>query len=192
MSVLVPSYPSSNNSHFFSHRRINGSHSQSNKHMSLPPSNFDNDQVPFGVVNSMKQRLLDKFNESLLLNTTVLKSSVQTKSNSSSSSLKQTTRLSRSHDNLLNNNHTEQFTSYLQPKQELIIVDRTISNEEKLATHRLSYTELHIDEVPKPGKINRNPFRIIQTFYLKYYFFKNRYGFYGKEHVRTTNSFKST
>ena len=29
---------------------------------------IDSDHVPFGVVNSMKQRLLDKVNESLLLN----------------------------------------------------------------------------------------------------------------------------
>jgi hypothetical protein len=158
MSVIVPSFPSSNNSHshFFPRRRINGNHSQSNKHMSLTSQNFDNDQVPFGVVNSMKQRLLDKFNESLLLNTTrhsISKSSnenlLQIKSNQLP--LKQTTRLSRSQDSLLNNNNTEQFTSYLQPKQELIIIDRTISNVEKSAIHRLSYTELHIDEVPKPG-----------------------------------------
>ena len=150
MSVLVPSFPSSNNSHFFPH--LKGSHSQSTKYMSLPSTNFENDQVPFGVVNSMKQRLLDKFSESLLLNSTC-----QTNSKSNSAPLKQTTRLSRSQDNLLNNNNntnqTEQLTSYLQPKQDVIIVDRTTSNEEKLSAHRLSYSELHIDEVPKPGKM---------------------------------------
>ena len=160
MSVLVPSFPSTNNSHFFPHHHhLKGSHSQSTKYMSLPSTNFENDQVPFGVVNSMKQRLLDKFSESLLLNSTCQtnsKPSIQTKPNTAP--LKQTTRLSRSQDNLLNNNnnHTEQLTSYLQPKQDVIIVDRTLSNEEKSAAHRLSYSELHIDEVPKPGKINRS------------------------------------
>jgi hypothetical protein len=217
MSVIVPSFPSSNNSHshFFPRRRINGNHSQSNKHMSLTSQNFDNDQVPFGVVNSMKQRLLDKFNESLLLNTTrhsISKSSnenlLQIKSNQLP--LKQTTRLSRSQDSLLNNNNTEQFTSYLQPKQELIIIDRTISNVEKSAIHRLSYTELHIDEVPKPGMYQlsvslilrdcKNAFtskseREIMTakrFFLFRILFLNRYGFHCEKHVRTTNSFEST
>ena len=32
----------------------------------------DSDHVPFGVVNSMKQRLLDKVNESLLLNNNLI------------------------------------------------------------------------------------------------------------------------
>jgi len=158
MSVLVPSFPSSTNSHhhYYSNHRINGNISQSIKHMSLTnrlTEDIDKDHVPFGVVNSMKQRLLDKVNESLTLTRhTLSKSSnenlLQTKS--IPSPLKHTTRLSRSQDNLLNNN-TEQFISYLQPKQDLIIVDTTISNDENISIHRHSYTELHVDEVPKPG-----------------------------------------
>jgi hypothetical protein len=158
MSVLVPSFPSSTNSHhhYYSNHRINGNISQSIKHMSLTnrlTEDIDKDHVPFGVVNSMKQRLLDKVNESLTLTRhTLSKSSnenlFQTKS--IPSPLKHTTRLSRSQDNLLNNN-TEQFISYLQPKQDLIIVDTTISNDENISIHRHSYTELHVDEVPKPG-----------------------------------------
>ena len=102
----------------------------------------------------MKQRLLDKFNQSVLLNThhSALKSSndnlLQVKSNFSP--LKQTTRLSRSQDSLLN--HHEPFISYLQPKQELIIIDATVSDEEKSTSPRISHTELHVDEVPKPGR----------------------------------------
>ena len=173
MSVLVPSFPSSNTSHphYFSTNLINGNLSQSTKHMSLTNrltsklnSDIDNDQVPFGVVNSMKQRLLDKVNESLLLNNnstlirhSLIKSSSRILSNENLlqtkpliSPLKRTTRLSRSQDNLSNNN-TEQFTSYLQPKQDVIIVDTTTSNDENISIHRHSYTELHVDEVPKPG-----------------------------------------
>jgi hypothetical protein len=167
MSVLVPSFPSSTNSHhhYFSNHRINGNLSQSTKHMSLKNyhliEDMEKDHVPFGVVNSMKQRLLDKVNESLFLNNnstltryTLSKSSnenlLQIKSNISP--LKHTTRLSRSQDNLINNNNIEQFTSYLQPKKDLIIVDTTTtSNDEHISIHRHSYTELHVDEVPKPG-----------------------------------------
>jgi len=168
MSVLVPSFPSSTNSHhhhYFSNHRLNGNLSQSTKHISLKnhlTEDMENYHVPFGVVNSMKQRLLDKVNESLFLNTnnstltrhSLIKSSnenlLQIKSNISP--LKHTIRLSRSQDNLINNNNnTEQFTSYLQPKQDLIIVDTTTSNDEHISIHRHSYTELHVDEVPKPG-----------------------------------------
>jgi len=166
MSVLVPSFPSSSsstskkttNSHsnYFSNHRINGNFSQSTKNISLINHfNDDNEQdhVPYGVVNSMKQRLLNKVNESLFLtHHSLTKSSNENlfQIKSSISPLKQTTRLSRSQDNLLNNN-TEQFISYLQPKQDLIIVDTTISNDENISIHRHSYTELHVDEVPKPG-----------------------------------------
>ncbi len=98
----------------------------------------------------MKQRLLNKINGSFLLTkpTSFSKSStenlLQTKPLLSSS--KPITRLSRSQENLFNQ-HTEQFTSYLQPKQNLIIVNTT-SND---PIHRQSYIELHGDEVPKPG-----------------------------------------
>jgi hypothetical protein len=154
MSVLVSSLA---NTHlpYFPNRRLNGNLSQPTKHMSLTlDKSEDHDHVPYGVVNSMKQRLIDKFNESLLLNPrySLTKSSnenlLQTKF--VLSPLKHTSRLSQSQDNLLNNN-SEQFLSYLQPKQDLIIVDTTTSNEEKISTHRHLYTELHVDEVPKPG-----------------------------------------
>jgi hypothetical protein len=144
MSVLVPSFPNSHH-HHFPNRYINGNFSTAKLN-----EDMNQDQVPFGVVNSMKQRLLDKVNESLLLNN---RHSSRLSSNENllqtKASLKPTVRLSRSQDNLLNNNiNTEQFTSYLQPKQDVIIVETTISNDEG---HRHSYTELHVDEVPKPG-----------------------------------------
>jgi hypothetical protein len=169
MSVLVPSSTTTTHHLYFSTNPINRNLSQSTKHMPLTnrltsklngDNDNNNDHVPFGVVNSMKQRLLDKVNESLFLNTnnstltrhSLIKSSnenlLQIKSNISP--LKHTIRLSRSQDNLINNN-TEQFTSYLQPKQDLIIVDTTTSNDEHISIHRHSYTELHVDEVPKPG-----------------------------------------
>jgi len=156
----------------------------------------DGDHVPFGVVNSMKQRFLNKVNESYvfhhhqstLTRTSLSKPSSRQPSNenllqtkSLTSPLKRTTRLSRSQDNLSHQvNHptvvNEQFMSYLQPKQDLIIVDTTSSttndHEEidgldhhqidetkirsagKTATkHRQSYNELHCDEVPKPGTV---------------------------------------
>jgi hypothetical protein len=161
MSVLVPSFPSSTNSHhnFFSNYRINGNMSKT------LTENIEKDHVPYGVVNSMKQRLLDKVNESLLLhnNSTLSRYSLSKISNENLlqtktviSPLKHTTRLSRSQDNLLNNNNIEQFTSYLQPKQDLIIVDTTTSNDENILVHRHSYIELHVDEVPKPGMESEN------------------------------------
>ena len=200
MSVLVPSLTNHHHHHpptYFSNnptRRINGNSSSSSQtakgnRLSLNKSN-DNDQnkdhVPHGVVNSMKQRLLNKVNESFLFNqnSTLARHSLskpssrlasnenllQTKT-SSVSPLKRTTRLSRSQDNLITNNQqstannhviiTEQFTSYIQPKQEVIIVDATSNDEEdeiihsgpktSTSTHRQSYTELHDDEAPKPG-----------------------------------------
>ena len=230
MSVLVPSL--TNNHHHHHHspyfstatststpsRRLHGSLSHSsatNKSNHVSSKATDNDQnsdhVPFGMVNSMKQRFLNKVNESFLLNNTLTiprhslsKPSSRLPSNENllqtktvASPLKSTTRLSRSQDNLTNDNnnnnnnnnnnhnnyhHTqsiasivaqaitaEQFTSYLQPKQDLIIVDTTSStnditaNQEniddgklrlgqKALIHRQSYTELHVDEAPKPGR----------------------------------------
>ncbi|CAF0938248.1 unnamed protein product [Adineta ricciae] len=174
MSVLVPSIPSSTNTphHYFS----NGNSNQTTK--SLPfktrstlklTNENENDHVPFGVVSSMKQRLLDKVNESLLathhstlVRHSLSKTSARLSSNenllqtkSAISPLKHSTRLSRSQDSLLNNNNNniEAFTSYLQPKQEVVIVDADISNEENISNHRHSYTELHVDEVPKPGTV---------------------------------------
>jgi hypothetical protein len=197
MSVLVPSITNNNNHHhphssYFStntNRRINGNSSQTKSNRSTANKLNENDQttdhVPHGVVNSMKQRLLNKVNESFLLNnnSTIIRHSLskpsprilsnenllQTKT--SLSPLKHTTRLSRSQDNLSNNNSinyipgqiiiNEQFNSYIQPKQDVIIIDTT-SNEnndddeklqigQKTSTHRQSYTELHVDEAPKPG-----------------------------------------
>ncbi|CAF1090796.1 unnamed protein product [Adineta steineri] len=177
MSVLVPSFQSSTNTHsqYFSTNSINENFNQSTKHMSLINrtksklygDNHNNDHVPFGVVNSMKQRLLDKVNESLLNNNSTLirhplsKSASRLLSNESliptnsitTTPLKHTTRLSRSQDSLLNNTIVEQFTSYLQPKQDVIIVDTTKSNDENISIHRHSYTELNVDEVPKPGTV---------------------------------------
>ncbi|UJR21926.1 hypothetical protein I4U23_024995 [Adineta vaga] len=173
MSVLVPFIPSSTNTHH--HYFSNGNLTQTNKHMSLTNRSIskltndnENDHVPLGVVNSMKQRLLDKVNESLITNnhsTFTRHSLSKTSSRVSSdenllqtkpiiSPLKRTTRLSRSQDSLLNNNNNaESFTSYLQPKQDVVIVDANISNEENILNHRHSYTELHVDEVPKPGTV---------------------------------------
>jgi len=166
MSVLVPSSTTTNHHLYFSTNPIKENLSQSTKHMPLTSKlNDDSDHVPFGVVNSMKQRLLDKVNESLLLNNnstlirhSLTKSSARISSNENLlqtkpliSPLKHTTRLSRSQDNLSNNDNTEQFASYLQPKQNVIIVDTTTSNDENSSMHRHSYTELHVDEVPKPG-----------------------------------------
>ncbi|CAF2662067.1 unnamed protein product [Rotaria sp. Silwood2] len=185
MSVLV-SLSTTNTHHPYipnhHHHHINGNLSSTIKSMSSTNrltsklnenynGSIENDHVPFGVVNSMKQRLLDKANESLLLNNnstfnrySLSKPSSRLSSNenllqtkSSISPLKHTTRLSRSQDNLLNNNHnnnnTEQFASYLQPKQDVIIVERTKSNDENTLTYRHSYIELHMDEVPKPGTV---------------------------------------
>ncbi|CAF3703287.1 unnamed protein product [Rotaria socialis] len=174
MSVLVPS-SSTTSRHYFSNPHVNGNVSAARKQTSLtyrstPKLNettdghIENDHVPYGVVNSMKQRLFDKVNESLLSNNNSIvarhllsKPSLRISSNenllqtkSLTSALKQTARLSQSQDNLIN---AEQFASYLQPKQDVIIVERTISDDEILATSRHSYTELHIDEVPKPGTV---------------------------------------
>jgi hypothetical protein len=162
MSVLVPSSTTTNHHLYFSTNPIKENLSQSTKHMPLTSKlNDDSDHVPFGVVNSMKQRLLDKVNESLLLNNNstlirhpLTKSSARISSNENllqTKPLKSTTRLSRSQDNLSNNDNTEQFASYLQPKKNVIIVDTTTSNDENISMHRHSYTELNVDEVPKPG-----------------------------------------
>ncbi|CAF4705899.1 unnamed protein product [Rotaria sp. Silwood1] len=203
MSVLVPSLTNNNhhhNSSYFSNntnRRINGNISQIQQNRlttnTLNEHDQDSDHVPFGVVNSMKQRLLNKVNESYVLNNnstivrhSLLKQSTRIASNenllqtkTSVSPLKRTTRLSRSQDNLTNNNHnsinqisgpiitTEQFTSYIQPKQDVIIVDTTTNSNhyddnnddgklragQKALPHRQSYTELHVDEAPKPGTV---------------------------------------
>lgn len=162
MSVLVPSFPSSTNTHhhhFISNQHINGkskslTNRQTSKFNDNNQGNTDNDQVPCGVVNSMKQRLLDKANESLSLNNrlSLLKSSNENllQAKPLTSPLKHTARLSRSQDNLLNSN-SEQISSYLQPKQDVIIVERTKSIDDCTATYRHSYIELNIDEVPKPG-----------------------------------------
>jgi hypothetical protein len=170
MSVLVPSSTTTTHHLYFSTNPINRNLSQSTKHMPLTnrltsklngDNDNNNDHVPFGVVNSMKQRLLDKVNESLLLNNNstlirhpLTKSSARISSNENllqTKPLKSTTRLSRSQDNLSNNDNTEQFASYLQPKKNVIIVDTTTSNDENISMHRHSYTELNVDEVPKPG-----------------------------------------
>jgi len=198
MSVLVSSVTNPHHSTYFSNnttRRINENVSQakSNRLTSnkLPNHDQNKDHVPYGVVNSMKQRLLNKVNESFLFNnnnnnSTLLRHSLSKPSSRLSSNenllqtkiyispLKHTTRLSRSQDNLTNDNNsinfisnpTEQFTSYIQPKQDVIIVDTTtnennldddnnndgkLSAGQKTSTHRQSYTELHVDEAPKPG-----------------------------------------
>ncbi|CAF0880508.1 unnamed protein product [Rotaria sordida] len=213
MSVLVSTLTNNNhnnhhhhhhNSSFFSNntnRRINGNISQIQQNRlttnTLNEHDQDSDHVPFGVVNSMKQRLLNKVNESYVLNNnstlvrhSLLKQSARIASNenllqtkTSLSPLKRTTRLSRSQDNLTNNNNnnnnnsinyisaqiisTEQFTSYIQPKQDVIIVDTTTNSNhiddnnndgklragQKTLSHRQSYTELHVDEAPKPGTV---------------------------------------
>lgn len=157
MSVLVPSLSNHHHAHRFEQQ--------------------ENDHVPFGVVNSMKQRLLNKVNESYF-NSTLSKHSItkqastsnenllQTKTNTSP--LKHSTRLSRSQDNLNNHVLPEQITSYIQAKQEVIIVETTVRNDEllqpqqqqgclhpaqKTLIHKQSYTELHVDEAPKPGTV---------------------------------------
>ena len=168
-------------------RRLHGNTSSSSKtkshRSSLNPSHDheqNKDHVPYGVVNSMKQRLLNKVNESFLFNphSTLTRHSLSKPSSRLASNenlllqskpivspLKRTTRLSRSQDNLLINsvNHpAEEFTSYIQPKQDVIIVDATSDVDEgdvdgklhpgqKTSAHRQSYTELHVDEAPKPG-----------------------------------------
>ncbi|CAF1407973.1 unnamed protein product [Rotaria magnacalcarata] len=174
MSVLVSS-SSTTSHHYFSNPHVNENVSSTRKQASLtyrstPKLNettnghIENDHVPYGVVNSMKQRLFDKVNESLLSNNNSIvarhslsKPSLRISSNenllqtkSLTSPLKQAARLSRSQDNLIN---AEPFASYLQPKQDVIIVERTKSDDEILAASRHSYTELHIDEVPKPGTV---------------------------------------
>lgn len=218
MSVIVP--PLTNNHHhhhqspYFptmnnhnGHRRLHGTQSsgKTNQSPMKPTENdTDGDHVPFGVVNSMKQRLLNKVNESFLLNhnsptltrPSLSKPSSRLSSNENllqtktlTSPLKRTTRLSRSQDNLSHNHSipshpiiAEPFTSYLQPKQDVIIVDTTTINHQhsqenglngicdqdddgeddlgdgklrpghKTSAHRQSYTELHRDEAPKPGR----------------------------------------
>lgn len=188
MSVLVPSLTNHHHSSFFSmnnnrrHHHGNTSSQTKNHRSSLNPSHDheqNKDHVPYGVVNSMKQRLLNKVNESFLFNphSTLTRHSLSKPSSRLASNenllqskpivspLKRTTRLSRSQDNLLINgtsHPTEEFTAYIQPKQDVIIVDVTSDDDEdhadgklhpgqKTSTHRQSYTELHVDEAPKPG-----------------------------------------
>lgn len=140
MSVLVSSILST---HVYSTTRRNGNVSTVIEQM---PSNMENDQVPLGVVNSMKQRLLDKFSESVLNNTYT--SAVKS---TNFFPLKRTTRLSRSQDSLLND-HSESLPMCLQPKENVIIVDRTITKEGHIPKRRLSQTEMQVDETPKPGE----------------------------------------
>ncbi|CAF0757028.1 unnamed protein product [Adineta ricciae] len=200
MSVLVPSLINNHHHHphssYYSNnspRRTHGNISQTKQNRlsmnKIHENEQTNDQVPHGVVNSMKQRFLDKVNESLLLNHassngrhTLSKPSssnenlLQTKS--TYSSLRHTARLSRSQDNLANHHtissipgqvlNNEQFTLYLQPKQDVIIVETTTTEEsshaddaniEKLhsgqkgSTHKQPYTDIHEDETPKPGTV---------------------------------------
>ena len=226
MSVLVPSltnnhhhhhahhhspyYPTVNNAHpprrHHTNKGTAKSSSSSSSSMKTNDNESEGDHVPFGVVNSMKQRFLSKVNESYVFNQTtnsiarppLSKNSSRLSSNENllqtknlPSPLKRTTRLSRSQDNLSNppplpsisgqTNIVEPDTSYLQPKHELIIVDAlTKSNHsqenendhftdddlddgklrtgQKSSAHRHSYTELHHDEAPKPGK---NAFELV-------------------------------
>jgi hypothetical protein len=199
MSVLVPSLTNNLHHHhsssYFSTNtncRINGNMSQTKANRLTPNKVNENDQttdhVPYGVVNSMKQRLLDKVNESFLLsnNSTLIRHALSKPSSRISSNenllqtkpslspLKRTARLSRSQDNLTNNTNsfsgqlltTEQITSYIQPKQDVIIIETTTNNiiednddegklraGHKTSIHKQSYTELHVDEAPKPGMI---------------------------------------
>lgn len=142
MSVLVSSVLSA---HVYSNtRRTSGNVVVSA--FEQMPLNMENDQVPSGVVNSMKQRLLDKFSESLVVNTRPSGSK-----SSNFSSLKHTTRLSRSQDSLLND-HSESLATFLQPKQNVIIVDTTVIKDEHIRQPRSAHSELHVDEVPKPGR----------------------------------------
>jgi len=178
MSVLVPSLTNNHHHHHSSssyystntNYRINGNLSQTkssrltqnkiNDNNNTNNNDQTNDHVPHGVVNSMKQRLLDKVNESLLLNN---RQSSRLSSNENlfqiKPILKSPTRLSRSQENLLNNHPSESLTSYLQPKQDVIIVDTTIITNDE--THRQSYIELHVDEVPKPGIFKKNKTSLI-------------------------------
>ena len=213
MSILVPSLTNHHHRHYHHHHhhssyfpnntnhRINENISQTQQNRSTTnksnEQDQDSDHVPFGVVSSMKQRFLNKINESFLLNNnsttkrhSLSKTSSRIPSNENllqtKTSLKRTTRLSRSQDNLTNNsnnnnnngnrnhsiNHSpvqttgnEQYTSYIKPKQDVIIVDTTANHNhiennadnvnphasENALTHRQSYTELHVDEAPRPG-----------------------------------------
>ena len=166
MSVLVP--PATRNHHYVSMRQLHGTAFAARKAIpignrsvsalnELTDSDMNSDRVPFGMVSSMKQRLLDKFNESLLLNhpgaltrQSLIKASnenlLQTKS-----PLKHASRLSRSHENLLNH-HSESLNTYLQAKPNVIIIE-TSSNGEHTPAHRYSHLDLPIDEVPKPGTL---------------------------------------
>jgi hypothetical protein len=165
MSILVPS--ATRNHHYVPMRQLNGSSVAprkiipfANRSISalneMTDSDMNTDRVPLGMVSSMKQRLLDKFNESLLLNNpgALNRQSLFKASNENllqpKSSLKHTARLSRSHENLLND-PSESLSTYLHTKPNVVIVE-TSSNEEPLTAHRYSHLELPIDEVPKPGR----------------------------------------
>ncbi|CAF0724795.1 unnamed protein product [Didymodactylos carnosus] len=91
------------------------------------------------------------------------------------SPLKNMARLSRSQDNLTANQHSttyigghivtaEQLSSFLTPKNDVIIVDTTATNltdnhtlqsTHKTSSVRHSYTELHVDEAPKAGTVEQ-------------------------------------
>lgn len=172
MSILVSSILST---HVYSTTRRNGNVSTV---IEQTPLNMENDQVPLGVVNSMKQRLLDKFSES------VLNSSYTSGTRSTNgSTLKRTTRLSRSQDSLLNE-HSQILPTFLQPKKNVIIVDRTVTKEKQILKRPLSQMDLQVDETPRPGE--RDEFLSYSNLFCQ-----TRYGVDGEEYVRTTDSFKS-
>ena len=117
-----------------------------------------NDQVPFGVVNSMRQRFLQKINESLpnylngygkqrskSKNFNGHKNLLQQKSSS-----KYPSHLSQSHEHL----YTQQndlLNGYLKPKLDVIIIEQN-TDDQQPSTARCSHNEVKSEEVPRPGK----------------------------------------
>lgn len=81
------------------------------------------DQVPHGVVNSMKQRLLDQFNQNRV----------------------DAKRLCRSQENL---SSTISFHSYVKKQPNVIIIEKNTLPLKSAPSH----SEIPIDEIPKPGK----------------------------------------
>lgn len=124
MSVLVPTIPD--------HSYLINQYFNGKKTMIV---NNEHDQVPFGVVNSMKRQLLDKFTKH------------DSRNQQKQRQPKINKQISRSQDNLLSNSH-------LQAKENVIIIDRTPVHEQKSTTYRHSYTENIVDEVPKPGTVS--------------------------------------
>jgi hypothetical protein len=114
--------------------------------------------------------------------------------------LKATARLSRSHDNLLKNAFEPSMTSYLQTTANVIIVDKTPTDEHVSTPVIYSHTELHVDEVPKPGRYyrlkdsNSNLDEREKTtsssivFDNILMFVSSRYGDYREKYVRTADS----